>query len=523
MPIATRVPVVLGLAALVVALVMAIAYFPLRADDAYIVGRYAKNVLAGHGLVFNAGEPVNALTSPLHLALLLPLQAAFGDGVTAWRVLSAFGGAAAVVVVALRRWGLTMRTALYLALVLASPFVAFWFVGGLETPLLAALCATIATLALGAARDEPHAVRRACLIVLLATLAVFTRYDAVLFVGPIALAAAARHPGSMPVRLTLLACAIAFGAWLAVTYAWYGNVLPTSFYVKAGRVPGVGELALGALYLASFGVLSWWWLAAAMPRVPVAQPVDRSPGAVGAPLRRPVLVGLALTLAYALFASTRHMMYLYRLLVPFLPVLALLALDRVAIARTRSAVAWTASVLTLQALLGVFIFLQSENPTLSLLVEGRSEAHERFEFSHVGARHTADFLAAVERQAPAIAAHWARHGTPGRAPRVMVSTGGLLPYLLPEAYTLEKLVSYRPHCEIALEPLADYVQVIYRGADVAAVAAERSRRDRELLAQEVLRIDGLLPRPDELYVELWYRRSTAANRLPPRIGDACPA
>lgn len=43
-------------------------------DDALIYARYAKNALQGHGLVFNIGEPVNALTSILETWLLLGLS-----------------------------------------------------------------------------------------------------------------------------------------------------------------------------------------------------------------------------------------------------------------------------------------------------------------------------------------------------------------------------------------------------------------------------------------------------------------
>ena len=42
-----------------------------KIDDAYIYARYVRNALAGHGMVFNVGERVNALSSPLYAYLLL--------------------------------------------------------------------------------------------------------------------------------------------------------------------------------------------------------------------------------------------------------------------------------------------------------------------------------------------------------------------------------------------------------------------------------------------------------------------
>lgn len=42
-----------------------------KIDDSYIYARYVANALAGHGMVFNIGEHVNALTSSLYAYLLL--------------------------------------------------------------------------------------------------------------------------------------------------------------------------------------------------------------------------------------------------------------------------------------------------------------------------------------------------------------------------------------------------------------------------------------------------------------------
>jgi arabinofuranosyltransferase len=58
---------------LVIFLVSVFTYLTrrLQLDDALIYDRYVYNALHGLGLVYNAGEPVNALTSPLYVYLLL--------------------------------------------------------------------------------------------------------------------------------------------------------------------------------------------------------------------------------------------------------------------------------------------------------------------------------------------------------------------------------------------------------------------------------------------------------------------
>src|SRR5690606_17106482 len=56
------------------------------AEDAYIVGRYAENLVRHGVLHFNLGEPINALTSPLHALVEAGLFAATGHSVGAYKV-----------------------------------------------------------------------------------------------------------------------------------------------------------------------------------------------------------------------------------------------------------------------------------------------------------------------------------------------------------------------------------------------------------------------------------------------------
>lgn len=483
---------------------MAVAYFPLFADDAYIVARYAEQLHAGRGPAYNPGEAVNALTSPFHFGTLVALRSFTADSVTIYRALSAALVAAVLVSIARLRWGRNWRGAFFLALTLACPFVAFWTVGGLETPLLLLVCTVIACMA---TTDD---ARSAAWIVGLAALAVLIRYDAVLFVAPLALRALWQHHRDFRVKLSLAAGAFVVLAWIAFTLAYYGDILPTSFYVKAGRAPMPSELTRGLLYVASFLTLTWLWVALLLPRVSASPP-------------KPALwIGLGLTFAYALFASTKHMMYGYRLLVPFLPALVLALLDQGRVAPARGRQALLAGVLVAQAGLAAFVYFMSQNPSLSLIDEGRAEANERFEFSHFGARYTRTFLDTAQGQSEAIRKHWSGTGLSSvRAPRLLVSTGGLLPYLMPEAYVFEQLVSYRHDCKAALEPLADYVQAIFPSDQSARFAEERMRLGRESIARFTFDADGLRNEPQTIVVEVWYRASDAPNSLPPKLRGAC--
>lgn len=106
-------------------------------DDALIYYRYIQNAIDGLGLVYNAGEYVNGLTSPLYTYLSLAVafvlrDVSFSQMFLAWLLLTA----AAVTVVFLRPWdGSLSPGAAFAALGIVSMRY-FYSVVGLETPLL---------------------------------------------------------------------------------------------------------------------------------------------------------------------------------------------------------------------------------------------------------------------------------------------------------------------------------------------------------------------------------------------------
>ncbi len=63
----------------VFAVVASMGFAAFTADDAYIVARYAVNARDAGEWVFNPGEPVSALTSPLHGLLLVVLSFVASD------------------------------------------------------------------------------------------------------------------------------------------------------------------------------------------------------------------------------------------------------------------------------------------------------------------------------------------------------------------------------------------------------------------------------------------------------------
>lgn len=67
--ISRRTTAIVALCCITALLSFAVRHYEL--DDALIYARYVRNALHGNGLVFNAGEQINALTSPLFSVLLL--------------------------------------------------------------------------------------------------------------------------------------------------------------------------------------------------------------------------------------------------------------------------------------------------------------------------------------------------------------------------------------------------------------------------------------------------------------------
>lgn len=119
-------------------------YWSWTVDDAYITYRYAENLAAGHGAVFNPGERVEGYTNFLWMLLLAGFHAGGIDTEPASKVLGALCGAGTVLLTLLLarrlsgdRW--TLATLAAPVLLASTPTFAAWTVAGLETPLFTLL------------------------------------------------------------------------------------------------------------------------------------------------------------------------------------------------------------------------------------------------------------------------------------------------------------------------------------------------------------------------------------------------
>jgi len=231
-------------------------------DDAFISFRYARHWVAGHGLVFNAGEsPRVEGYSNFLWVVWAAIGALFHADPGVWaNTLSAACAAALVALVARfaqRRLDLgfagVLATALFTAVL---PPITLWATSGLETmPFALAVFATFACLAQDPLRPRPVAAG------VCALLTVLLRADGALWAGLVLVAAAIEGSarggrlGTL-VRLLLPAIAIVVIGTLAHAiwrHGYYGEWLPNTARVKAG-FSGLrferGLLYAGAMMLA---------------------------------------------------------------------------------------------------------------------------------------------------------------------------------------------------------------------------------------------------------------------------------
>jgi hypothetical protein len=205
-------------------------------DDAYITFRYARNLVEGHGFVYNLGEHVLGTTTPLYTLLLAGAALVTGtrDFPSLAVVLNALFGVASVgLLYALGRrvadhWAPAAAAALLWAV---APYSVTFAVGGMETDL------TIALL-LGAA--YAHVTDRTSSMAVLSALALLARPDTAILLGLLWLDLAWRRK-RIPWREGAIAAAL-LAPWVIFGTLTFGSPIPGSIAAKGAAY----RLALGA-------------------------------------------------------------------------------------------------------------------------------------------------------------------------------------------------------------------------------------------------------------------------------------
>ena len=327
-------------------------------DDSFISLRYAENLVAGNGLVYNPGERVEGYTNLLWTLLLAALLRAGVDPIRAAELPGIVAYAGLAWLLAWESWRRSRAAGraflpLAAALVLVCDDFQVWATGGLETSLFGLLVAG----GLLATRDAPESPARPWLAGVLLALGVLTRPDAALF----AAAGVAswwlpsdRRPAPER-RRAALATLLPVAAVIAVLVPWklayYGELLPTAFYSKSATRP---YLAQGLVYLGITLTKNWFLLAVgAGALVAWARGPRVLPRAVRG-YERFLLASAGIFVAYVVWVGGDFMAA--RRLLPAAPLVFLVLEERVARWREPVRAALAASAILVAAALPAPIF-----------------------------------------------------------------------------------------------------------------------------------------------------------------------
>jgi hypothetical protein len=214
---------------------------PRTIDDAFITYRYARNILEGSGFLYNPGEHVLGTTTPLYTALMVA-QAIFTGGAQAPFPQLALltnalaDGLSCLLLLALGRRLGSALAGCGAALVWAiAPFSVTFAIGGLETSVYVLLLLAV---------SSAHLEGQHKLAAFLAALALLTRPDALILIGPIFLDRAwqlfqdTRRAGRAALDLRALTGeALAFGLpallWIGFAWLYFGSPIPHSITAKS--------------------------------------------------------------------------------------------------------------------------------------------------------------------------------------------------------------------------------------------------------------------------------------------------
>lgn len=215
----------LALAVALATLVAALWRTSWLCDDAFITFRSVENLVAGHGPVWNVGERVQTYTHPAWFWLVAAVRFVTGECRDSVMVLGMLLSTGALV------WLLVLGRSVPLAIaavvtVLASRAWLVFATAGVETSLIYLL-----TAALLAASLRPAGERRLTAVAFVAGLLCCTRYDLVLFAGPLLLSSCRQVPWRRAAALVALAF-VPLWCWLGFAAVYYGSIYPVTAYAK---------------------------------------------------------------------------------------------------------------------------------------------------------------------------------------------------------------------------------------------------------------------------------------------------
>lgn len=293
-------------------------------DDAYISFRYARNLAAGQGLVFNLGERVEGYSNFLWTVILAGTGRLSLDipwvgkwlGVIFASISICLTWLLARLVAQERGWPIKLAWAAP-AILVCYPGWSYWAFSGMEGPLL--VCLVIGFLFVGCKPSSSFGT--IVLAGVLGILAAMTRWEIVLL-WPVVVATQLfdkSKPTSRKLIHSIILSAIllaGFGIYFIFRFLYYGEIMPNTYYAKVGGSL-LSRIFRGTAYT---GELVANWLL----------PVTSVVWVLGARQRWTIVLSASLVIytGYVVWTGGDHYPWL-RFYLPMLPIVAIIATETI--------------------------------------------------------------------------------------------------------------------------------------------------------------------------------------------------
>ncbi len=231
---------------------------PWMLDDAFIAFRYAENIVAGDGPVFNVGERVEGYTSFLWMILLALGRLSGADIVIFSKVLGlAFAVGNIILLANAHRFirAIDSGVSVIATLLLGSTgiFLA-WGVSGMEVTLFTFLISLSLLYYISITDSDDY--RKFSILGVLCGIMSLARPEGLLVTGILILYQSYRSikKGNYPVAYLVVFFLIIYLPYFWWRYNYYGFLLPNTFYAKVGW--NIDQVIRGLRYLVRFGIPS---------------------------------------------------------------------------------------------------------------------------------------------------------------------------------------------------------------------------------------------------------------------------
>ncbi len=301
-------------------------------DDAFISFRYAQHLAEGHGLVWNIGEtPIEGYTNFLWTILMsIAFVIAIDPVIFSWVVSLGCFVVSLLATYALAQQYIKNKIWSLITVVFLGTNYTFsaFATSGLETQLQAMLFVSSTYLVHQIISHQKLKNSQLFLLSILFAIALLTRLDSAIVVGILGLATlyhlmqVSSDSKTKLIQFIILSIPVIslVGVWLLWKLAFYGDILPNTFYAKVGGNP-IFLLVRGLLYIAGF-YLSYWLIP--FPFIFVANIFRRKVTLFDSIL----LFILGIWTLYILYIGGDFMEF--RFMVPILPLLMLTIVNTIA-------------------------------------------------------------------------------------------------------------------------------------------------------------------------------------------------